>query len=112
MDRTVKAETNGLAIASLIFGILSVLSCWTIILPIPQAALAIGLALLSRGNKKKCTMASTGLILGIVGAVLGVLFASVVVSWIITMLQNSSSVWQFIRMIYQNLQMLIWRGGF
>lgn len=108
MDTTVKAETNGLAIAALVFGVLSVLTCWTVILPIPQATLAIAFALLSRGNKKECTMAVVGTVLGIIGVVLGIVCASVLIGWVYNLITNSP----YLKFIMMFLEKVMQGGGF
>lgn len=71
MDKKIRAEANGLAVASLVFGIISVLLSWTVVLNIPCVCLTFAFSLLSRGNKRKCGMAVTGTVLGIVSLVIG-----------------------------------------
>lgn len=75
MDKNVKAETNGLAIASLVFGIIGILISWTMVLNIPCACLTFAFSLLSRGNKKKCSMAVVGTVMGIISIVIGIVVA-------------------------------------
>lgn len=72
MNKQVKAETNGLAIASLVFGIIGILISWTVVLNLPFACMTFAFSLLSRGNKRKCGVAAAGTILGIVSIVIGI----------------------------------------
>lgn len=82
MDKKAKAETNGLAVASLIFGILTLLTCWTVVLPVSQALLAFMFALLSRGNKKKCGVAKAGTLLAVIGLVFALVIAVALGRWL------------------------------
>lgn len=67
--------TNGLELASLILGAVSLISCSCLYISIPVGALAIIFALLSRGGKMTFdTKARTGLILGIIGIVITIVF--------------------------------------
>lgn len=63
------SKTNSMAIASLIFGILTVLSSGSMITSFFAAGTGITLALLSRGQYKMCGMAKIGLFICIVGAI-------------------------------------------
>ena len=65
-------HVNGLATASLIFGILAIL-CAVAVLPTPfTAGLAITFAWLSRGDGKMCARASAGNILGVVSIIISI----------------------------------------
>lgn len=75
MEKNVKAETNGLAVASMVFGIISILISWTMVLNLPCACLAFCFSLLSRGNKKKSGPAVAGTVMGIVSIIIGLVVA-------------------------------------
>lgn len=67
-------RSNGLAIASLIMGILSLTTTCCIYAAIPFASLAIIFSLLSRGGEAKLDSKSmVGLLLGIIGLILTIL---------------------------------------
>ena len=65
---------NGLAVAGFVLGITSVVFCWWGIFALVQVILAITFGAIGRGNAKRGAphsgLATAGLILGIVGAVL------------------------------------------
>ncbi len=66
-------EKNGMAIASLVMGILSLLCCCCGYAGIGFGALGIIFALLSRKEEPMCTHAKTGLILSIIGIAITVI---------------------------------------
>lgn len=70
-------SSGGMATASLVFGILAIITCCCIYTAMIFGALAVIFALLSRGGERKLSsVAVAGLILGIIGMVLGILFIS------------------------------------
>jgi RsiW-degrading membrane proteinase PrsW (M82 family) len=82
----VPAPTNGLAVTSMVLGILSVvLFCaWYLTLPLGIAAVVLGIVGLNQINKKQFSgsskgMAIAGLITGGVGLLLGILFIVLIV---------------------------------
>ena len=83
MDKKAVSETNGLAVASLIFGVLTILTCWTMVLPVPQALLAFMFALLSRGNRRSCGVAKAGALLAVIGLVLTMFVVAAFGRWLV-----------------------------
>lgn len=79
MDSAVKSESNSLAVASLVFGILGIAGSWTVVAAIPNALLAIMFAELSKGCRRKCKLAVAGMILGIASLLLAVIAGFVLV---------------------------------
>ena len=78
-----QSPKNGLGIAALVLGILSIVTCFTVVGGILFGLLAIVLGFLGRGKVKKGLadnggMAMTGLVLGIVGLVLSIVIAAAV----------------------------------
>lgn len=76
-------RTNGLAIASMILGIISIVVCCFNILSIILGILAIVLGVLGRGKVTRGEaggggMAITGIICGVIGLILGVILFSLV----------------------------------
>jgi hypothetical protein len=73
---------NGKAVAALVLGIVSILLCWLSIFDIVPVVLAIVFGALARGEAGrvggKKGMATTGIVLGIVGALLATVFTVVV----------------------------------
>lgn len=69
-DANAKPKGNGKATASLVMGILSLLSCCTCLGGIVLGILAICFALISKLDGKMKSEAKAGLILGIIGLVL------------------------------------------
>jgi hypothetical protein len=73
---------NGKAIAALVLGIASILLCWLSIFDILPVVLAIVFGSIARGEAGrvggKKSMATTGIVLGIVGALLATVFTVVV----------------------------------
>lgn len=61
-----RAETNGMSIAGLVFGILSLLVCWTVVLAPFMAGLAMTFACLSRGDKKMCGLSIATVVMAII----------------------------------------------
>lgn len=73
-----KAEAGGLAIAALVFAILSAVTAWLPFVGLPCAVLAFVFALLSRGGKKMSTEAAVAVVIALVGIVIGlVIFLSI-----------------------------------
>lgn len=83
MDNNIRAEANGLSIAGLVFGILAVLSSFTVVFIPFFASMAITFSLLSRGNKKMNVQAIAGNILAIVSIIIGLLICSIILVLII-----------------------------
>jgi len=92
MDTKARAEVNGLAVASLIFGIISILTCWTVILPVPLVLLTFMFALLSRGNKKESGVAVAGMVLGVVGLAFTLVVIVSVLVWLWQLYSNVKAV--------------------
>ena len=68
-------KSSGLAVASLVLGILSILMAATLLIPLICGPLAILFGILSRkGDDKLSGLATAGIICGVVGLVLGLLF--------------------------------------
>jgi len=88
MENKAKAEINGFAVAALVFGILSLLTGISMFLPVINCTLAVVFSLLSRGNRKMCGMAVTGMALGIAGLLIGLFLAWVLISWLCQVLQS------------------------
>ena len=67
-------QGNGLAVAGFVLGITSVIFCWWGIFALVQVVLAITFSAIGRGHAKRGAphsgLATAGLILGIIGAVL------------------------------------------
>lgn len=61
-------RSNGLSTASLVLGIIALLSSSILYIAVPCGALAILFALLSRGNGKMAGKCKTGIVMGIIGA--------------------------------------------
>jgi len=73
-------SSGAMAVASLVLGILSIITCCCIYSALILGSLAIIFALLSRGGEMKMTSMSTvGMILGIIGIVFGILFIAFLV---------------------------------
>lgn len=66
-------EKNGLAVASMVLGILSLLLCCTCFVNILLGVLAIIFGLLSKNGQKMNGSAKAGVVLGIIGIILTVL---------------------------------------
>ena len=92
MNEQTKAVPNGLSTASLIFGILALLTSITVVLVPFNASMAIMFAWLSRGNKKMCSRAAAGNLMGIISLVLGlVVLIAMTVAFVNWLRANSSS---------------------
>lgn len=72
-QEAVSFGNNGMALASLVMGIMSLVCCCCSWLGTPCGALGIIFALLSKGDEPMSSQAKTGLILSIVGIALGVI---------------------------------------
>ncbi len=77
MDRKEKAAVNGLAVASLVFGILAILTSWTVIPAVMNALFALMFASLSKGCRKKCGIALAGMLLALSAIVIALIAAAV-----------------------------------
>lgn len=73
MDSNKKAEVNGLCIAGLIFGIMSVLTCWTVMLIPFNAGMAVTLSCLSRGSSKMNGLSVLSIVLAGISILIGLL---------------------------------------
>jgi hypothetical protein len=86
---------NGKAIAALVLGIISLLFFWTTVLDLIPVALAIIFGALARGEAKRTgtsrSMATTGLVLGIIGGLLAAMVTVVVYVRIKPCLENYNS---------------------
>lgn len=76
---------EGMAVASLVMGILGVIGVWTILLGLPFAILAIIFGSIARkryneGYHDRRGLATAGLVLGILGAVLPIAIFSIIIS--------------------------------
>ncbi len=60
---------NGLAVAGLVLGIISLVLFWTLYLGIPTAIVGIVLSVLGRRSPQRRTMATVGLVLSILAIV-------------------------------------------
>lgn len=89
MDKKQRAETNALSIASLVFGIISLLISWTVIFNIPCAFLTFMFSLLSRGNRKLSGLAAAGTVMGIISLIVG---AAALASVLYTLAQYSGNM--------------------
>lgn len=72
-QEAVSFGNNGMALASLVMGIMSLVCCCCSWLGTPCGALGIIFALLSKGDEPMSSQAKTGLILSIIGIALGVI---------------------------------------
>lgn len=77
----------GLAITALIFGILALLFCWTVIGGILFGLIALIVGFIASGKAKRGTargrgMAITGIVLGIVGALLSIVIIAIGASFL------------------------------
>lgn len=72
-QEAVSFGNNGMALASLVMGIMSLVCCCCSWLGTPCGALGIIFALLSRSDEPMSSQAKTGLILSIIGIALGVI---------------------------------------
>ena len=90
MYRKEKTEVNALAAASLIFGILAILSSWIVIPGIMNALLALMFASLSKGCRKKCGVAAAGMILAFSAVVISIIAAAVFVGVAANYINNIS----------------------
>ena len=79
MENNIRAEKNSLSVWSLVFGIIAVLTSWTVIIGIPAALLAITFAALSQGRFKKSKQALCGTLLGTASILLAVIAAGAIV---------------------------------
>jgi hypothetical protein len=75
----VVGRRNGMGIAALVLGIVAILSCWTAVGGMLAGLLAVIFGLVGRGRSRRREatnggMALTGVILGVIGLLLGVLF--------------------------------------
>ncbi len=107
MNENLKAEYNGLSVASFVFGILAVLSSFVLVLTPFFAPLAITFAWLSRGNKKMNWQAVAGNTLAILSILISFVVCGVLIFFmfdqIVKFLQgNSQSVEQILQQ-FQNL---------
>lgn len=68
-----KAASNNMSLAALIFGILAVLGSFTVVLTPVFAGLAITFSWLSRGDKRMCTQAVVGNVLGVIAIVISII---------------------------------------
>jgi len=80
-----QSQSNGLAVAGLVMGILAVVFCWLWVIAFVLGVLgivfgAVGMAKAKKIGGKNRGMALAGLILGVVGIILGIVFIVVVVA--------------------------------
>jgi protein-S-isoprenylcysteine O-methyltransferase Ste14 len=66
-----RAKANGMAVAALVLGILSVVLFLAVVISIPCAVAAVGFGIKGRQRTTRAAMATWGLVLGVVGGVLG-----------------------------------------
>ena len=72
MSDQLKAETNGLSIASLVFGIFALLTSSTVVPVIFMSSMAIMFSWLSRGNRRMNGQALAGNILAIISIIISI----------------------------------------
>ena len=72
MSDQLKAETNGLSIASLVFGIFALLTSITVVPVIFMSSMAIMFSWLSRGNRRMNGQALAGNILAIISIIISI----------------------------------------
>ena len=71
-------RTNKMAIVAMIFGVISIASCWLFYISIPMGAMAAIFASLSRNWRHDYSkQARTGMILGLIGIVASVIITSI-----------------------------------
>lgn len=103
-------HSSGFAIASLILGIIAIVTCCCLYTALPCGALAIIFALLSRGGEMSfSTNAKIGLILGSIGLLL--VFAIYIFA-IVFALISAGSLDQFLYEYEQQLQQYPYMGQF
>ena len=74
-------RTNKMAIMAMIFGIISIASCWLFYISIPMGAMAAIFASLSRNESYSYSKkARTGMILGLVGIVVSAIVTSILLT--------------------------------
>lgn len=79
----------GFSIASVVLGILAIISCCTALLPIPFGALGLVFVALShRGGRPLPTLSVVGLVLCIIGIVIGVCYTWYLVTYYIIPMYN------------------------
>lgn len=105
MNKKLRADTNALAVASLVFGIIGLLISWTMVFNLPCACLTFMFALLSRGNKRKCGLAVAGTVMGILSLIVGVIvaisIANMAVQYFGNMLVDFDRILEEIRQLLQ-----------
>ena len=75
---TIKAGSNSMSLAALVFGILAVLAS-IVVIPTPLlAGLSITFSWLSRGNKRMSNQALAGNILAVIAIIISLIVAAVV----------------------------------
>ena len=84
----IKQDANAFSTASLIFGILTIVSFWTILIPLFTAGFGIGFAFLSRGSKRMNGAAKGGVITSVIGIVLMILEVIVVCLLMFNLVMN------------------------
>ena len=88
MDYSMKAEKNGLSLASFVFGILAVLGSFVVV-PTPFfASMAICFAWLSRGKKKMNWQAAAGNVLAVVSILISIAIVLLLIAALITYLRD------------------------
>ena len=90
MNDTLKAESNGMSLAALVFGILSLLFSAAVLPTFLFGPMALTLGLLSRGDKKLGSQASVAVILAVISAVISIVVTVAAVIVAIRFLSDSS----------------------
>ena len=90
MNGTLKAESNGMSLAALIFGILSLLFSAAVLPTFLFGPMALTLGLLSRGEKKLGSQASIAVILAVISAVISLVVTVVAVIVAVRFFSDSS----------------------
>ncbi|WP_459481745.1 DUF4190 domain-containing protein [Clostridium saccharoperbutylacetonicum] len=78
--RIFSKKNNGLAVASLVFGIISLVLCWVLIYSIITSITGIILGIISIVQKRDgFKIALAGLVTSIIGLLLSILFSAIVI---------------------------------
>ena len=80
------ANQNGLAVASLITGILCVCFCWFAVIGIPAGVVSVSFAFLSRGDKKMCRMSKISAIMSAAGLAVSVFLGAAILGILLSYL--------------------------
>lgn len=78
MEKTV-AKNNGMSVAGFIFGLLCMLTCFTVVFVPVLAGLGICLSILSRGDGSMTWLARLGIIFSVIGILLAFILGNFII---------------------------------